>query len=173
MENAVSLSLLLVAGSIATFAVYFVIVPTFTFLLCVRKKSGKWYIKKGTVLGFLLFFSKCDVPKNICYLYADAVLGMLLATVTLFAFFLSLFFFCGMVYVIYAAVILNQKLTLVLLLIAGLVAIIIWRIRVYIKTKTWQIQKEKIKSQINKFFQVFRKMKQKVSNKVCIKFENV
>ena len=170
METAV-LSLL-VAGTIAVFAVYFVAVPAFVFLLCVRKKSGKWYIKKGAVLRFLLFFSKDDVPKNICYLHADTVIAAILASITLFMFSLLSFFFCGMVYVIVPAIIEHPKTFLALLLSVQLIAVITWKARAYMKTEIWQ-RKKKIKSQINKFSQAFQKAGHKVSNKICIKLENV
>lgn len=177
MEN---LKLWLIGGLF----IYFVIIPAFVFILCVRKKSGKWYIKKWAVLKFLLFLNKGDTPKNTCYLYVDAVLAAYFVTIVfvtivlfilLFIFFLFSFFFCGIVivYVIASAIIEHPKTFLALLLSIKFIAALTWKIWAYTKIEAWLNQKEKTKDQINKFFQVFQKIKQKASNKVCIKFENV
>ncbi len=170
MEN---LELLLIAGLIKGAIIFFVIIPTFVFLLCVRRINGKWHIKKDGVAPYLyaLYGSKamCTPPENMCQLHCDVIITEL-ATITLLCV-IALFggLISGMICLIISAVIEYPKTFLVLLLSIKFIAVIVWKTRVYTKTEVWRNQKEKTKDQINKLFQVF----QKASNKVCIKFENV
>lgn len=156
MEN---LELWLIGGLLMCF----IVIPAFTFLLCVRRINRKWHIKKD---GIALYLYGNDIvsiiPENMCELYCIALLPSLVCFGILLV--IGSFCFIGLIFYPFASE--HPKPFSVILLGAMFIAMITWKVSAYAKTELWQNRKKKIS-------RTFQKVKQKIEGKICIKFENI